>query len=180
MLFPSPSNPNDMLRLLLMFMCALCLACGEAWAQCMPQKVSPPAWEETTDAIVLVSKQTKHDLTIEEDFHPVLIDNPPHFKGGEAALKRFLQKNLRFPPLLLRFNVEGWTRIQFIVDVDGRILNPVVYKSLCQPWDDEVLRVVKLLDYRFEPATYNGEVVASSYVLSAPFSTNLPFPFSWE
>jgi len=158
--------------------CGLCLTNEAAKAQYMPLKFSTPARYEPTDTTGLSSEQTKSSFNIDEGFRPVLIDNPPRFKGGEAALKRFLQKNLRFPPLLLRYNVEGWTRIQFIVDVDGCILNPVVYKSLCQPWDDEVLRVVKLLDYKFEPATYNGELIASSYVLSAPFSTDLSVPFS--
>lgn len=155
----------------------LCLMITTAWAQYMPPKFVPPMWRGQVDTTGLSSEKVVPALTIDAQFRPSLIDNPPRFKGGETALKRFLQKNLRFPPLLLRADVEGWTRIQFIVDVDGRILKPQVYKSLCQPWDDEVLRVVKLLDYRFEPATYNGEVVASSYVLSAPFSTNLPLSF---
>ena len=167
-----------LLSMLLLY--ELCLTSRATQAQYMPQKISPPVRYEPTDTTNLLTQYLKPALDIDAAFRPSLIDNPPHFKGGEEALKRFLQKNLRFPPLLLRSNVEGWTRIQFIVDVDGRILRPVVYKSLCQPWDDEVLRVVKLLDDRFEPATYNGELVASSYVLSAPFSTNLSLPFSWK
>ncbi|MBW3377132.1 energy transducer TonB [Hymenobacter norwichensis] len=148
----------------------LCLTGGAAWAQYMPPKFVPPSWRGQVDTNGLSSEKIVPALTIDAQFRPSLIDNPPRFKGGETALKRFLQKNLRFPPLLLRSNVEGWTRIQFIVDVNGCICNPVVHKSLYWAWDDEVLRVAKLLDYRFEPATYNGELVASSYVLSVPFS----------
>ncbi|WP_167855148.1 energy transducer TonB [Hymenobacter wooponensis] len=101
---------------------------------------------------------------------PSLIDTPPQFKGGEAGLRRFLSQNFRFPPAMLRYQIEGWTAIRFIVDVNGDIRNPSVYKSLCQPWDDEVMRVVKLLDQKFQPATYNGRPVATPYSLSVPFS----------
>ena len=78
----------------------------------------------------LLSKQTKSASTIDAAFRSSPIDNPPRFKGGELALKRFLQKNLRIHPIFARVDVEGWTRIQFIVDVDGCIQADSIPKSL--------------------------------------------------
>lgn len=99
-----------------------------------------------------------------------LVDGPPQFKSGEAGLRRFLSQNLRFPPALLRSQGEGRTVVGFIVDVNGDILQPRVYTRLGPPWDDEVMRVVKLLDQKFQPATYNGEPVAAPYSLPVPLS----------
>ncbi|MBX0291624.1 energy transducer TonB [Hymenobacter sp. HSC-4F20] len=138
-------------------------------------QVAPPVPDALVDTTGLRSQPIFHQAaSFSFTSDPVicysLFDAPPRFKGGEAELKRFLSHNLRFPPALLRAHVEGLTGVRFTVDVNGHIRNPIVYKSLCEPWDNEVLRVVKLLDYRFESATYNGKRVNAPYILVVPFS----------
>lgn len=95
---------------------------------------------------------------------------PAEYKGGTDALWSFMRKHLQYPPALLRAQVEGWTEVQFLVDSQGHISQLIVSHNLCQPWDEEVLRVVRLLNGKFEPATYNGRPVASLYRLRVPFS----------
>ncbi|AII52198.1 energy transducer TonB [Hymenobacter sp. APR13] len=94
----------------------------------------------------------------------------PEFPGGTQALTRFVQQQLHFPPLFLRLNVEGWTGVNFLITASGHISQATVYHSLHPAWDEEVLRVVGLLDGRFKPATYNGTPRDASYSLRVPFS----------
>ena len=136
----------------MLLVCGLCLVNGETWAQARKFAsklhgrstlvVSRPIVNQKigdVDTIGLLTKSMPPTEKLNEALHLLLIDNPPRFKGGAVSLERFLQKKLRYPPLLLRTTVDGWIKIRFIVDVDGHVRNPIVYKSLCQPWDDEVL-----------------------------------------
>jgi periplasmic protein TonB len=67
----------------------------------------------------------------------------PEFKGGQKALKMFLNENLKYPPN--NICVTGRVFIQFIVEKDGRITNPIIVRSLAKAYDDEAIRIVKLM-----------------------------------
>ncbi len=108
----------------LLLMCGLCLVSGETWAQVRkfaPKPngsnmlvVSRPtvnSYIENMAITGLLIEPTLPTKSLDEAFRVPLIDNPPQFKGGKAGLKRFLQMNLHYPLLLLRSNVEGWTKV---------------------------------------------------------------------
>jgi periplasmic protein TonB len=79
-----------------------------------------------------------------ESFECIIYMNQnPEFKGGEKALKAFLTKNVNYPNGAMCVN--GKVYVQFIVEKDGKITNPVILKSLTKPFDDEVIKVVKLM-----------------------------------
>jgi Gram-negative bacterial TonB protein C-terminal len=73
----------------------------------------------------------------------------PEFKGGMKALQTFLEQNLKFPNNDVCVN--GKVYIQFIVEKNGKITNPVILKSLSKECDSEALRVVKSMP-RWIPA----------------------------
>jgi periplasmic protein TonB len=92
----------------------------------------------------------------EEPFECILYMNQnPEFKGGMKALKAFLTKNLNYPNGAMCVN--GKVYVQFIVEKDGRITNPVILRSLMKPFDDEAIRVVRLMPKWIPARDYEGK-----------------------
>jgi TonB family protein len=63
--------------------------------------------------------------------------------GGIKAYDKYMEDNLRYPQQALDNNVKGRVVVEFNVDVDGRISDFVVMRSLGYGCDDEVIRLVK-------------------------------------
>ena len=67
----------------------------------------------------------------------------------------------RFPRSELRRNRQGWVQISHIVDVNGRLRDPVIEDSSGNQWFERAA-MEAVLDWRFEPATWDGEPVEQS------------------
>lgn len=92
----------------------------------------------------------------------------PQFVGGNEALVRYMQKNLRYPPLALRNNVEGKVYISFTVQASGAIADVQVLKGLGYGTDEEATRVVKDMP-AWTPGQQNKRSVAVRYTLPITF-----------
>jgi periplasmic protein TonB len=70
---------------------------------------------------------------------------PPQFPGGDKALVKFLQKKLKYPPMGYNMNMQGTVVVEFTVDMDGNLSDITVVKSLHSIFDQEALRVIKMM-----------------------------------
>jgi protein TonB len=98
------------------------------------------------------------DAKTDEFLYPT--ETIPEFPGGQSALTKFLFSNLRG---LKKGESDcgggGKVHVKFIVDENGDVQQPVVVKGLCPAFDEEVLRVVRLLP-RFVPSKQDGKPVS--------------------
>ncbi len=101
---------------------------------------------------------------------PVLVSAEvmPEFVGGPAALQRYMQKSLRYPPLALRNSVDGRVFISFTVQADGSIADVQVLKGLGFGTDEEAARVVKNMP-AWTPGRQNKHPVAVRYTMPITF-----------
>lgn len=88
---------------------------------------------------------------------------PAYKFGGEAGLQEFLKLNLHYP----QASVNGLVIIKFVVSESGEIANPEIIKGLNSETDQEVLRIVGLL--QFEPALRFGLPIRTFYYLPVTF-----------
>ncbi|MBD2713873.1 TonB family protein [Microvirga sp. STR05] len=95
----------------------------------------------------------------------------PQFVGGNEALMKYMQKNLKYPPLALRSNIEGKVFISFTVQADGSIADVQVLKGLGFGTDEEAVRVVKGMP-AWVPGQQNKRSVAVRY--------NMPITFRYD
>lgn len=72
----------------------------------------------------------------------------PTYKGGEAALKKFIQDNLKYPKPALQNRIEGTVKAKYDVDSTGKVRNIEIVDSLGYGCDEEVLRLIALLKYQ--------------------------------
>lgn len=107
-----------------------------------------------------------------------LIDGEPIFLTAEQSaapkegIKTFL-KNLkakvRYPEEAKRLGLKGKVFIKFVIKKDGTATNFEIIKGISKELDLEALRVLKAEIKGWNPATQNGKIVHSQFVLPVQF-----------
>jgi protein TonB len=92
----------------------------------------------------------------------------PQFKGGEAAFRTYLAKNLRYPAQALREHITGKVYIRFIVSAEGRITDASMASGPGHGLNDEALRLVWLMP-PWQPGQQDGHPVRVSCTLPITF-----------
>ncbi|MES2726159.1 MAG: energy transducer TonB [Bacteroidota bacterium] len=78
----------------------------------------------------------------------LVIDGPeiaPEFIGGEDSLVAFIENNLTTPKKLAQHDITGKIIVHFFVETDGSITDVKILKGIGNEWDEEAVRVVKLM-----------------------------------
>lgn len=99
---------------------------------------------------------------------PVFTGRPPAFPGGEEALRRWLEENLKYPATAARMGIEGIVIVEFNVDVDGELIDISIVRSLQKLCDREALRLIKSMP-TWTPGESNGTKVVVKQKLTIPF-----------
>lgn len=105
-------------------------------------------------------KQAEEEI---EDEIFVVVEQPPVLIGGIAGV----QKRIVYPELALKVGIEGRVVVQFVVDREGRVVNPVVMRGIGGGCDEEAIRAVKTA--KFQPGMQRGRPVAVRYSLPITF-----------
>ncbi len=96
------------------------------------------------------------------------VEQMPEFPGGVAAMMRYLQENIKYPPEAAKNDIEGRVIVQFIIDKTGEVGDVKVVRPVSEELDAEAVRVVKSFP-KFEPGRQDGEAVAVWYTLPISF-----------
>lgn len=92
----------------------------------------------------------------------------PKPKNGITDFYKFIGKNYKSPDVK---GLSGKVYIQFVVDVDGKIIEPKVLRDLGYGTGEEAIRVVTAYD-GFEPGEYRGRKVRCVYSLPITIKSN--------
>ena len=106
------------------------------------------------DEVVVEKPVEKPKEVKEEVFRSV--EQMPQFPGGEAALMKYLQSHINYPPMAAENNVQGRVVVQLVV------------RSVDKDLDKEAVRVCKSLP-KFTPGRQNGQAVSVWYTLPVTF-----------
>ena len=118
------------------------------------------------DEVVVEKPVEKPKEVKEEVFRSV--EQMPQFPGGEAALMKYLQSHINYPPMAAENNVQGRVVVQFVVDKTGKVGEVKVVRSVDKDLDKEAVRVCKSLP-KFTPGRQNGQAVSVWYTLPVTF-----------
>lgn len=108
---------------------------------------------------------------LEQDSTEVFIDYGdimPQFPGGEAALFKYLQEKVVYPPQAIKDSIQGRVVVQFLIDQSGNVGEIKVARSVHELLDAEAVRVVKTLP-RFAPGRQGGKAIPMWYTLPVTF-----------
>lgn len=105
---------------------------------------------------------------VEEDIIHVSAEFMPEFPGGTSALMKYLNSNIKYPTISQEIGSEGRVIVQFVVDKDGTITDPVVARGVDAHLDKEALRVISAMP-KWKPGTQNGKKVRVKYTVPVAF-----------
>ena len=97
-----------------------------------------------------------------------VVEQMPSFPGGQAAMMGWLSKNIRYPAAAQENNIQGRVTVQFVVDENGKVTNPVVVRGVDPSLDAEAIRVVSSMP-KWTPGKQNGQAVKVKYTLPVQF-----------
>jgi hypothetical protein len=96
-------------------------------------------------------------------------DQFPRFSGGNIELQEFIYSNIQYTDSMKKDMHSGIVFIQFVVEEDGSLTNPSdKIKTMGKPYEDEALRVVKLMP-NWIPGFRDGKPVRKEYILHIAF-----------
>ena len=97
-----------------------------------------------------------------------VVEEMPEFPGGMAECLKFIGKNVKYPTIAQENGVQGRVIIQFVVNQDGSIVDPVVMRSVDPYLDKEALRVIKMMP-KWKPGKQRGKAVRVKYTVPVTF-----------
>ncbi|MEX0843686.1 MAG: energy transducer TonB [Balneolaceae bacterium] len=93
----------------------------------------------------------------------VVVEQMPELKGGLASI----QKRIKYPEMALKAGIEGRVVVQFVIDEEGNVTNPIIVRGIGGGCDEEALKAVK--EAKFVPGRQRGKAVKVRYSLPVSF-----------
>lgn len=121
---------------------------------------------ETKKEEVIVEKKEEKKEEPEKIFTSV--EQNPEFPGGQAALLKYLNSHIQYPPQAAENGKEGKVVVQFVVEKDGHVGEVKVVRSVDKDLDREAVRVCKSLP-KFTPGRQNSQPVRVWFTLPVTF-----------
>jgi len=102
-----------------------------------PSDAEPIVVDEEPDDI-------QQDTVREEREKYYVVEEMPTFNDGEPAeeFRIFIAQNLQYPESAARDSISGRVIVQFTVNYEGKVIEPVVVRSASPALDKEAIRVV--------------------------------------
>jgi protein TonB len=103
---------------------------------------------------------------VEEEPEPeifMLVEEMPDLIGGLAGL----QKRIRYPEIAKKAGVEGKVFLQFVVDENGNVVDPIVTRGIGAGCDEAALKAI--LTAKFTPGKQRGKAVKVKMSLPVTF-----------
>lgn len=109
----------------------------------------------------LLNAQTK-DSTV------VYIETTPVYPGGEQAMYKFLNENIKYPVSEKINGISGKVIARFVINTEGDVTNITILSKTPEAFNKEVIRVLQLMP-KWKPGTQNGKPVQVYYKIPIMF-----------
>lgn len=98
-----------------------------------------------------------------------IVEEMPEYPGGEDALRKDISELVKYPDDAKKKGISGKVYITFIVDENGKVVNPRIARGVDASLDKEALRVMGLLK-TWKPGKQRGQVVKVEYTIPINFA----------
>ncbi|HEY4787381.1 MAG TPA: carboxypeptidase-like regulatory domain-containing protein [Bacteroidales bacterium] len=112
--------------------------------------------------IIMLIFILNQNINLAQEFHGG--DTPPIYKGGNKALKEFIDKNLIFSDSLKNVGISGIVTLKLLINKEGKIENIRLMRGINGECDSIVIRVARLLE-DWQPATKKGKSINLNILL---------------
>ena len=98
-----------------------------------------------------------------------IVDSPPQYVGGDAALYTFVYQRLRFPNDAEM--VDCTVYVGFIVNENGSLSNIAVQKGFNRAYNEEAVRLVEAMP-KWKVGVHEGKATKVAWVIPIKFKLN--------
>lgn len=98
------------------------------------------------------------------------IDQQPEYPGGAGEMIKFITKNIQYPEAALKKKIEGTVVVKIIIEKDGTVSNPEIFRNPGGGLGEEAVRVILMMP-KWKPALSNGEPVRTRMMIPVRFRT---------
>ena len=135
---------------------------------------------EDVDFSTEVTEQTTYDFIILDIDEPeeiieapipfAAVEEKPLFNGGNPNVEfaRYIARHLKYPGIAAENGVNGRVTLQFVIDENGKLVDPVIIRGVDPALDAEALRVV-LSSPDWTPGMQRNKAVKVSYTFPIYF-----------
>lgn len=121
------------------------------------------------DAETIVEEFEVVEEVVEEEIFTIVESMPEFPGGGQEALFKYLQKEMKYPQIAKENGIQGTVFVNFVVGKDGKIRDVKILRGVNKMLDDEAVRVVKAMP-AWKPGKQRGKSVSVSYNLPIKFT----------
>ena len=125
-----------------------------------------PEEEEVVRGKMPAPVDTIRPINNDEKVLTGVVEYQPQFPGGIKACEQFIKENLRYPDT--ESDVQGRVIVSFMVERDGSLSNIKVVRGLDPAFDEEALRVVKMMP-KWSPGVTDGKISVMRYTIPIIF-----------
>ena len=97
-----------------------------------------------------------------------IVDTPPIYPGGEAALLKFISDNIKYPEEAFKAGTQGRVTTIFIINEDGSVSDVDVVRSVHPLLDAEAVRVISSMP-KWTPGKAGGKAVKVRFTMPVTF-----------
>lgn len=99
----------------------------------------------------------------------VSVEQMPRFQGGDLnTFRTWVQRQLKYPDVAQRNNIQGRVTLAFVIERNGKLTNIEVLASPDRSLSDEAVRVVSQSP-EWTPGRQNGQAVRVKFTLPLEF-----------
>ena len=134
------------------------------------QLEQPPRQADDEEAKEEEKTDEEPPINLNGDDEEVLriVEQLPEYPGGMVEFVKWLTATLKYPDDALRRRMQGKVMISFIVEKDGTLTGLKVIKSAGKIFDDEALRVARLMP-QWKPGKADGKPCRSMIAIPIVF-----------
>lgn len=129
-------------------------------------EIPEPEVEEAVMGKMPAPVDTIRPINNDEKVLTGVVEYQPQFPGGIKACEQFIKENLRYPDT--GSDVQGRVIVSFMVERDGSLSDIKVVRGLDPAFDEEALRVVKMMP-KWSPGVTDGKISVMRYAIPIIF-----------
>lgn len=100
----------------------------------------------------------------------IYVDKNASYKNGNDNIIQFIGKNLKYPNSAKSNGIQGRVFTSFIVNEKGELSDFEIFRPAHEILNDEALRVLKLSEGQWTPATFENEPVSTRQIIPLSFT----------
>jgi len=125
--------------------------------------------DEAEGVVLKANEQAIDEKPAEEETKVFdVVEQMPEFPGGQGALLKWINDNIRYPSIAEENGIQGRVVCTFVVERDGSVTDVQVARSVDPSLDKEAVRVLKKMPH-WIPGKQNGSAVRVKYTVPVTF-----------